>query len=484
MGQKVNPKGLRLGINRTWSSKWYAVPRDYAATLHEDLKLREALRTNPAARNADISRVEIVRHPQQITLVIHTSLPGVIIGTKGATRKTGEISHFKALTTALSATVGLGNIAGVAVAISIGGPGATFWMIIMGILGMSSKFTECTLGVMYRQKRKDGRLMGGPMEYLKRGLAEKGFPRMGAILSVIFCLLCICGSFGGGVAFQVNQSLKAISLSVPFLANYNWVYGLLMVLLVGTVIIGGIKRIALVASRIVPIMCGVYILMACYILLVHYQDIPGAFAIIFQGAFAPESYYGGFLGVLVVGIQRAAFSNEAGLGSAAIAHSAASVNHPVEEGAVALLEPFIDTVLVCTMTALVIVITGAYENPEYIDLIKQQKGAALTSSAMGEVVTWFPYVLSMAVFLFAFSTIISWSYYGERCFSFVFGDKKFMIYKVLLLIITFVGAIATSKNIIDFADLMILSMAFPNLLGALWLSGKVKKSLKEYLQKL
>ena len=407
----------------------------------------------------------------------------LVSGKYNTSEKAGEISHFKALTTALSATVGLGNIAGVAVAISVGGPGATFWMIVMGLLGMSTKFTECTLGVMYREKRSDGRLMGGPMEYLKRGLTDMNWPRLGRFLSVAFCLMCIGGSFGGGAAFQVNQSLTAVGMSVPFLANHNWVYGLIMVVLVGIVIIGGIKRIALVASRVVPFMCTTYVLMACYILIVFYEKIPMAFSTILQGAFTPESAYGGFIGVLVVGIQRAAFSNEAGLGSAAIAHSVARVNHPVEEGTVALLEPFIDTVVVCTMTALVIVITGAYNNPEYLELISQQKGAALTSSAMGDVVSWFPYILSLAVFLFAFSTIISWSYYGERCFSFVFGDKKSLIYKLLLLLVIFLGAIATSKNIMNFGDLMILGMAFPNLAGVLLLSGKVKRSLKEYHKK-
>ena len=394
--------------------------------------------------------------------------------------KQGEISHFKALTTALSATVGLGNIAGVALAISIGGPGATFWMIVMGLLGMSTKFTECTLAVMYREKRQDGRLMGGPMEYLKAGLKDKGFPRMGKWLSIVFCFMCIGASFGGGAAFQVNQSLTAISQTWPALSEVQWLYGLFMVLLVGTVIIGGLKRIALVASRIVPFMCGAYVLMALYILFVFYDQIPSALMTILQGAFTPESAYGGFLGVLVLGMQRAVFSNEAGLGSAAIAHSAAQVNHPIEEGTVALLEPFIDTVLICTMTALVIVITGAYNHPEYASLISQNKGAALTSSAMGAVVSWFPYVLSVAVFLFAFSTIISWSYYGERCFSFVFGDKKSLIYKGFLLVVVFLGSIVTSTNIMNFGDLMILSMAFPNLIGVLWLSGIVKKSLKEY----
>ena len=407
----------------------------------------------------------------------------LVLGKHEASEKSGEISHFKALTTALSATVGLGNIAGVAVAISVGGPGATLWMIVMGLLGMSTKFTECTLAVMYRVKRKDGSLMGGPMEYLKTGLADMGLVRLGKILSIAFCIMCIGGSFGGGAAFQVNQSLTAMSLSVPFFTQYYWVYGLIMAILVGSVIIGGIKRISLVASRVVPFMCAMYIFMVCYILVTFYDKIPMAFLTILEGAFNPESAYGGFLGVLVVGIQRAAFSNEAGLGSAAIAHSVARVNHPVEEGAVALLEPFIDTVVVCTMTALVIIITGAYSNPEYMDLVNQQKGAALTSSALGDVVAWFPYMLSLSVFLFAFSTIISWSYYGERCFSFIFGDKKSLIYKLLLLFVIFVSSIATSKNIMNFGDLMILGMAFPNLFGVILLSGKVKRSLKEYQQK-
>ena len=403
---------------------------------------------------------------------------------KNAVNKEGEISHFKALTTALCATVGLGNIAGVAIAISVGGPGATFWMIFIGFLGMSTKFTECSLAVMYREKRANGALMGGPMEYLKKGISDLGYPFIGKLLSVFFCILCIVASLGGGTAFQVNQSLNAISLNIPFLASYNWVYGLGMVLIVGAVIVGGIKRIAQVASRVMPSMCGIYILMVLYILFVFYDRIPGAFLAIIQGAFAPESIYGGFLGVMVTGMKRAVFSNEAGLGSAAIAHSVARVNHPIEEGVVALLEPFIDTVVVCTMTALVIIITGVYNNPEYVSMISQNQGAALTSVAMSEVVSWFPYILSISVFLFAFSTIISWSYYGERCFSFLFGEKISLVYKVLLLSVVFLGAVASSTNILEFGDLMILGMALPNLVGVVLLSGKVKQALKDYQQKL
>ena len=398
--------------------------------------------------------------------------------------KKGEISHFKALTTALSASVGLGNIAGVAIAVSVGGPGAVFWMLIMGFIGMSTKFTECSLALMFREKREDGRMMGGPMLYLRKGLSELGWPKLGKILAVLFALFCIGGSFGGGVAFQVNQSLNAISLSLPFLQDFKWLYGFFMIGLVGIVIIGGIKRIAEVAGRVVPLMFFVYMLMALFVLMGHYDQIPKAFSLIFSKAFSLEAGYGGFIGVLVTGLQRAAFSNEAGLGSSPIVHSAAKVNHPIEEGAVALLEPFFDTLIICTMTALVILVTGVYEMPEYADLVAQQKGAALTSQALFQAHEFFPYILSFSVFLFAFSTIISWSYYGERCFSFVFGEKRALIYKLSVLLVIFLGAMATSVEIMSFCDLMILSMSLPNLLGVLLMSGKVERSLKEYIGRL
>ena len=418
-----------------------------------------------------------------IRLFRHSVLMALGFLDRGKNKK-GEISHFKALTTALSATVGLGNIAGVAIAVSVGGPGAVFWMLIMGFIGMSTKFTECTLALMFREKRSDGRIMGGPMEYLQKGLSQMGWPKFGKILAVIFSILCIGGSFGGGVAFQVNQSLNAISISLPFLQDFKWLYALFLILLVAFVIIGGIKRIAEVSGRIVPLMFFIYMIMAFVVLIIHYEQIPQAFLLIFQKALSPEAGYGGFVGVLVTGLQRAAFSNEAGLGSSPIVHSTARVNHPVEEGAVALLEPFLDTVVICTTTALVILVTGVYKNPEYADLVLQQKGAALTSQALFQVHEFFPYILSVAVFLFAFSTIISWSYYGERCFSFVFGEKRSLIYKLSVLVIIFLGAMATSTAIMTFCDLMILSMALPNLLGLLILSGKVKRSMKEYVSSL
>jgi alanine or glycine:cation symporter, AGCS family len=395
----------------------------------------------------------------------------------------GEVSHFAALTTALSATVGLGNIAGVAIAVSLGGPGATFWMILAGLLGMSSKFAECTLGQQYREVRPDGRILGGPMQYLSKGLAEKGLGRLGKVLAVLFAILCIGGSFGGGNAFQVNQSLNALQENVPILAEVPWLYGLIMAFAVGIVIIGGLRRIARVASKVVPIMGAIYVTGAMVIILLNYEVVPAAFGLIFSSAFSPEAAYGGFIGVLVVGFQRAAFSNEAGIGSAPIAHSAAKTPYPVREGIVALLEPFIDTVVVCTMTALVIVITGAYINPAYQDLIEGSAGAALTSRAFGEEITWFPYVLSVAVLLFAYSTMISWSYYGERCWAWLFGDKSSWMYRILFLVFVFLGSIVTSTNVLDLSDYMILGMAFPNILGVLLLSGNVRRALREYWAK-
>ncbi|MEC9389569.1 MAG: alanine/glycine:cation symporter family protein [Myxococcota bacterium] len=394
----------------------------------------------------------------------------------------GEVTHFQALSAALSATVGLGNIAGVAIAVALGGPGATFWMILVGLIGMSAKFTECTLGQAYRRKRSDGRIMGGAMYYLSEGLSERGLGGLGKALAVVFCILCIGGSFGGGNAFQVSQSMSQIQTVVPFFADKGWLYGLVMTGIVGVVIIGGIQRIATVAERIVPLMCTVYVLACLYILAVNAGAIPGAFAAIIDGAFNPDAIEGGFIGVLVIGVKRAVFSNEAGVGSAAIAHAAAKVKHPVEEGVVALLEPFIDTVVVCTMTALVIVITGAWNSPDaaFVAAREAGQGGALTSLAMTSVIPWFQYVLSAAVVLFAFSTMISWSYYGERCWAWLFGDRSSMVYRGLFLTFAFLGSIVTAGNVLDFSDLMILGMAFPNILGLLLLSGKVRSMLDEY----
>jgi AGCS family alanine or glycine:cation symporter len=392
----------------------------------------------------------------------------------------GDVSHFQALSTALSATVGLGNIAGVAIAISLGGPGATFWMIVAGLLGMTTKFTECTLGQMYREVRPDGRILGGPMQYLSKGMADLKKPGLGKALAVLFAILCVGGSLGGGNSFQVNQSLNAMQETFPVLSTAPWAYGLIMTFLVGIVIVGGIRRIAHVAEGIVPIMCGVYLLGAIAVIAMNFGAVPAALSAIISQAFAPDAVYGGIVGALVVGFQRAAFSNEAGAGSAAIAHSAAKSEYPVREGVVALLEPFIDTVVVCTITALVMVITGAYNNPAYADLIAGSKGAALTSRAFSEQIAWFPYVISVVVFMFAYSTMISWSYYGERCSVWLFGEGASKYYKALFLVFVFLGSVITSANVLNFGDLMILGMAFPNLIGVYFLHGKVRTAIDEY----
>jgi AGCS family alanine or glycine:cation symporter len=387
----------------------------------------------------------------------------------------GEVTHFQALSSALSATVGLGNIAGVAVAVAMGGPGAIFWMIVAGFLGMSSKFTECTLGQMYREVGADGHILGGPMRYLQQGLSERGWPKFGRFLAVLFALLCIGGSFGGGNMFQANQSYAQVANVLPFFGG-GWgslAYGIMLAFLVGIVIIGGIRRIGQVAGFIVPVMCGVYLLAGLFIILTHADQVGPAFAKIVSEAFTPRAGLGGAVGVLITGFRRAAFSNEAGVGSASIAHSAAATDEPVREGIVALLEPFIDTIVVCTMTGLVVVITGAYEGGA-------EGGVLMTSNAFATVLPWFPKVLSLAVFLFAFSTMISWSYYGERCWTFLFGPEYSVIYRLMFLGFIVFGSVLKLGNVIDFSDLMILGMSFPNILGAVLLSGKVRAALNDY----
>ncbi|MGB8329528.1 MAG: alanine/glycine:cation symporter family protein [Polyangiales bacterium] len=387
----------------------------------------------------------------------------------------GEVTHFQALSSALSATVGLGNIAGVAVAVSVGGPGAVFWMIVAGFLGMSSKFAECTLGQMYRQVDKDGHILGGPMRYLDRGLNELGLPRLGRSLAILFAMMCIGGSFGGGNMFQANQSYAQVADVLPIFSGAwgSLAYGVLLAFLVGVVIVGGIRRIGQVAGFIVPVMCGIYLVAGFFIIMSNSDQIVPALLKIATEAFSPQAGLGGMLGVLVTGFRRAAFSNEAGVGSASIAHSAAATDEPVREGIVALLEPFIDTILVCTMTGLVVVITGAYESGG-------EEGVLMTSKAFATVLPWFPKVLSLAVFLFAFSTMISWSYYGERCWTFLFGEQLSMIYKVTFLGFVVLGSVLKLGNVIDFSDLMILGMAFPNMLGVFLLSGKISRALRSY----
>lgn len=406
----------------------------------------------------------------------------VTLGYYDDPRETGEVSHFQALSSALSGTLGLGNISGVALAVSIGGPGAVVWLIVAGLLGMSSKFTECTLGMMYRHVDAAGVVSGGPMHYLREGLAERGLRPLGVVLSVFFAVMCIGGSFGGGCAFQVAQSLGAVSLQIPWFEKYPAAYGVILAVLTGIVIIGGIRRIAAIAEKAVPGMCALYMLASFVVIFYHFDRLGLAFQTIWDGAFTPDAAYGGVIGVMVVGIQRASFSNEAGTGSASIAHSAAKTHEPVREGIVGLLEPFIDTVVVCTVTGLVIVITGAYDpsDPRFAASIHNSDGARLTSVAFGTAGSWLPWFLAVAVFLFAYCTLIAWSYYGERCATYLFGPRASLIYKIVFLGFVVLGSIVTAKNILVFGDLMILSMALPNILGAVLLSGKVRGALDEY----
>jgi alanine or glycine:cation symporter, AGCS family len=396
----------------------------------------------------------------------------------------GDVSHFQALSSALSGTVGLGNIAGVAIAIGLGGPGATFWLIVAGFLGMTSKFAECTLAVMYRKTDEEGRVLGGPMVYLKEGLSRIGLGPLGSVLGIVFTVLCIGGSFGGGNSFQVVQSLNALKSepAFSFLNDYPWIYGLLMVVLVGVVIIGGIKSIGNFAGAIVPFMCIAYMAICFAVLALNYDQIVPSVGLIIRGAFTPDGLYGGFLGVMVLGIKRAVFSNEAGAGSAAIAHSAAKTDEPVSEGIVALLEPFIDTIVVCTLTGLTIVVTGVYRQPDVLQWAVDSQGASITLAAFTQNPTfaWFKYVLYLAVFLFAYSTCVSWSYYGERCFVSLFGQKSSLFYKCLFLTFTFLGSIVSPTNILNFSDMLILSMSIPNLLGVFLMSGMIKSELDRY----
>ena len=388
----------------------------------------------------------------------------------------GEVSHFQALATALSGTVGLGNIAGVAIAVQIGGPGAVLWMTLGGFFGMSSKFTECTLAQKYRRVKADGSVAGGPMYYISRPLADRGLRPLGKALSGLFAVLCIGGSLGGGNMFQANQSYVAVSNVIPSLPN--WVFGIIVAALVGIVIIGGLSRIASITGSLVPAMAVIYLLSCLWIILSNFTEIPQAIATIFTEAFSPQAVGGGFVGVMVQGIRRSAFSNEAGVGSAAIAHSAARTDEPLREGLVALLEPFIDTIVICNMTALVIVITGTYQDTSIDD------GVLLTTESFATVSNWFPLILAIAVALFAFSTMISWSYYGEKAWEYLFGNGSILIYKALFVFCVFVGSVVNLGAVLDFSDMMILAMSIPNLIGCYLLSGAIATELKDYMNRL
>ena len=396
----------------------------------------------------------------------------------------GEITHFQALSAALSATVGLGNIAGVAIAISVGGPGATFWMILCGVFGMTTKFCECTLGTKYRTIDENGKVYGGPMYYLSKGFAEKGWIKLGKVLAVVFSVACVLASFGGGNMFQGNQACQQLveitGGSSSFFADKGWLFGVILAVAVGFVILGGIVGIAKVTSKLVPFMCGIYVICALYILATHFSHIPGAFGQIFEGAFSMEAGLGALIGVMIQGVKRAAFSNEAGFGSAPIAHSAVKTSKPASEGYVALLEPFMDTVVVCTMTALVIVITGEYVPEEAQG--DWGKAIGVTSQAFGSVISWFPYVLFTAVLLFAFSTMISWSYYGQQAWAYLFGRSKKMevTYKLIFCAMVVLGASAKLGNVMNFSDAGLFAMCFPNFIGIYFLLPKVTEELKSF----
>ena len=407
--------------------------------------------------------------------------------------KEGEVSHFQALTTAVSGTVGNGNIAGVALAIALGGPGATFWMIVCGLMGMSLKFVECTLGVHYRDVDENGVVYGGPMYYLSKGLKEKGFATLGKISAIFFAIFCIGGSFGGGNAAQANQAAIVLKDLLGFESTFSGaVIGIVLAVVVGIIIIGGIKRIASVTEKIVPFMAVLYIVACLYILLINFSFLDDAIALIVREAFNPTAIgVGGFIGVLMIGFKRAAFSNEAGVGSASIAHSAVKTKYAASEGLVALLEPFIDTVVICTLTALVIITfnsTGVFsyggqDGGVMIDGVMYE-GAGITSKAFAEYIPYSDIFLTVAVVLFAVSTMISWSYYGLQSWKYLFGrgEKSDLTYKLLFLSFIIIGSAASMNSIWAFSDAMIFAMVFPNMVGLYILFPVVKQQLTKYLE--
>lgn len=397
---------------------------------------------------------------------------------------TGEISHFRALTSALSATVGLGNIAGVAIAIQLGGPGAVFWMLIAAVFGMTAKFSSCTLSQMYRQTNADGSISGGPMYYIDIGLKQigGGWAPLGKVLAIIYALMAMGGAIGVGNMFQVNQTAEAFRSTFGLSEGANWIIGIVVAILVGLVIVGGIKRIGAATSRIVPAMCGLYVCVSILIILMNITKIPETIGLIFRLAFTGNAFYGGFVGVLVWGIRRASFSNEAGLGSAAIAHAAAKTEEPVREGLVAMIGPFIDTIIVCFMTAMVVIITGAWNDPS----LSQSDGVTLTTKAFESAIGWFPLVLTVSIGLFAYSTMISWGYYGERGWIYLLdhfggiGLKTVIVFRVIFVIFILVGAVYPLRAVLDFSDAMVLGMAFPNIIGSIILAPRVLNKVKDY----
>lgn len=414
----------------------------------------------------------------------------IVKGTYDDPDDPGEVTHFQALTAAVSGTVGLGNIAGVAIAISVGGPGATFWMIMAGLFGMSSKFVECTLGLKYRKIDENGVVSGGPMYYLTEGLANQGYPALGKVLAVIAAVFIIGGAYGAGAMFQTNQSSMQFTNELAaltggessFFFGKPWLFGVVFAAAVGLVIIGGIRQITHVTEFLVPIMAITYVTASMFVILGNASEIPAAFGQIFAGAFTGEGVTGGIIGVLIQGLRRATFSNEAGLGSASIAHAAAKTKEPVSEGLVALLEPFIDTVVICTITALVIILTNSVD----ASASGTMAGIALTSRAFATVIDWFPYILTIAVVMFAFSTSITWFYYGQRAFLWLFGNNKNadLAFKVSYLVIIFIGSAMSLAPVMDMADALLLAIGFPNILGLYLMRKEVRAMLDDYFARV
>ncbi|MGP4114380.1 alanine/glycine:cation symporter family protein [Streptomyces sp. 4N509B] len=417
----------------------------------------------------------------------------------------GEISHFQALTSAVSGTVGLGNIAGVAIAVSIGGPGATFWMIVCGLLGMATKFVECTLGVKYREIDAEGRVSGGPMHYLRKGLAERGLPGLGRVLAALSAVMILFFGFFGGNLLQVNQSLEQLATVTEDHTDFfttsggSLLYGVVVAVLVSLVLLGGIRSIGQVTSRLVPSMALLYVSACLLVIGFNVTEVPDAVGTIVSAAFSPEGVVGGVIGALIQGFRRAAFSNEAGIGSAPIAHSAVKTRRPATEGVVALIEPFVDTVIICTMTALTIVIAGGplYEaardtaagggDPTTADAVAAEggdPGIAITSDAFETALPWFPAVLTVAVFLFAFSTLITWGYYGLKSWSHLFGASRVSetIYKSVFCLVTIAGALLSLGTLVDLADSFLFLAAVFNIIGLYLLAPKVKEELRRVLE--
>ena len=409
----------------------------------------------------------------------------VVLGKYDSKKQVGEISSFQALTASLSGTVGLGNIAGVAIAISVGGPGAVFWMVLMGLFGMCSKFLEVALGVKYRQEPKGGEeVFGGPMYYIKPALQKLNLTRLGVFLAGFFALACIGGALGGGNLFQANQAYQQVLMvtggELSFLADKGWAFGLFLAFLTGIVTLGGVRVIGNVTGKLIPFMVCIYVLAGLAVILMNITALPDALVIIIKSAFSIEAGFGAMIGAMIQGIKRASFSNEAGLGSAAIIYAAAKTTSHIQQGLASMLGPFIDTVVICVVTALVIVLSGVYQTTDGLS------GVAMTSNAFGQEISFFPYILALCVFLFAYSTLITWSYYAEKCIAYLFGNKKafLTIFRIVFLAFVVVGCSLKLDNVVKLSEALMFIMAIPNLIAMYILAPEIKKDLNAYISQL